>query len=135
VTKLLLLLAVALLVLVSCSDATGPTAPTPGTLLLTLSSPHDDDGALLLHVAGPAITPAAVAAATGTLQVFARSGTDGGVAVAVFGSPGAGPLLRLQVTDVTRYDAYHVTVVEAADANNVLRAVVTGYSARFVKER
>jgi hypothetical protein len=130
--KLLLLLAVASVL--SCGDTSGPPAPTPGTLLLHLTTPHDDDAALLLHLTGPSIAPPSVAAATGAQQLFAQAATGGGVNVALFGSLGAGPLLRMQVPDVSRASEYRVTVLEAADSSNALRAGVSGYSGQFVKD-
>jgi hypothetical protein len=126
---LCLLLALASL---SCSDITG-LLPRPGTLLVDLTTPHSDDAALLLHLTGPSIAPASIAAA-GTELVFVRSAASGGVNVAVFGTFGAGPLLRVQVPDVNRAREYEVSVIEAADIDNEVRASVLDYSVRFVKD-
>lgn len=130
--KLLLLLAVASGL--SCGDASGPSPPTPGTLRLNLTTPNSDDGALLLQLTGPSLAAESMAAASAAQQLYARAAPGGGVNVAVFGSLGTGPLLRIQVADVSRAADYRVTIVEAADAHNALRPSVSGYSAQFVKD-
>jgi hypothetical protein len=117
----------------SCGDTSGPPKPTPGTLRFDLTSPNSD-GALLLHLSGPAAAAAAVTAANNAHQLYARAAPNGGVNVALFGSVGAGPLLRIQVQDVSRAAEYQVTFIEAADAGNALRTSVSGYSGQFVKD-
>src|SRR5687767_10209633 len=98
----------------SCGDTSGPPKPTPGTLRFDLTS-SNSDGAVLLHLSGPAAAATAVTAANNAHQLYARAAPNGGVNVAVFGSVGAGPLLRIQVQDVSRAAEYQVTFIEAAE--------------------
>jgi hypothetical protein len=126
-----LLLFVAAAWSLSCDDSTAPPQPTPGTLQLYLTTPYSNDVALLLHLTGPALTPPAITAASGT-QLYARAATDG-VNVAVFGTFDTGPLLSIRVPDLSRASAYRVSIVEVADANNALRASVSGYSGQFIR--
>src|SRR5688572_25411514 len=90
-----LVLLVAMAASVSCGDSSGPPQPVPGALRFDLTSPNTD-GALLLHLSGPAAAAASVTAANNAHQLFARAATNGGVNVAVFGAVGTGPLLRIQ---------------------------------------
>ena len=118
---------------VSCGDASGPPQAVTGTLRFDLTSPNTD-GALLLHLSGPATAAASVTSANNAHQLFARPATNGGVNVAVFGAVGTGPLLRIQVQDVSRAAEYQVMFIEAADAGNALRTSVSGYSGQFMKD-
>ncbi|MEJ7811049.1 MAG: hypothetical protein WKG32_11620 [Gemmatimonadaceae bacterium] len=118
----------ATLVSIAIASACGgdkPSGPQAGDLTVRLTTPYTDDGALLLHVTGPEI--AAVSAASSASTVHARTGA-GGYMVAVFGDLGAGPLVRITVPDVRQASRYTVTVVEAADRANAIRATLGGYA-------
>lgn len=102
-----------------------PEQPEPGTLTLTLATPHADDAALVLTVAGPeAITQIQAA---GALRVHSRGeGTQH--RVAVFGAVASGAVLRFAVPDVRRAAGYTATLVEVADTANQVRASTAGYT-------
>jgi hypothetical protein len=117
------------LVAPACSggdNGTDPPPPVPGTLTVSLTTPNPDDRALLITIAGPAITT--VSSANAAYLVHARvAGTT--ARAAVFGRVGAGAVLRVEVPDVARSGAYSATVTEAADSTNAVRASMAGYSA------
>jgi len=104
-----------------------PTAPVavPGTLTVRLATPFTDDGAILLDITGPAPVTDIAAAAQG---VVAHARSNGNATrVAVFGSLGAGALVRFSVPDINAVQQYAVQVAEASDRASVLRSSVTGY--------
>ena len=104
-----------------------PTAPVavPGTLTVRLVTPFNDDGAILLDITGPAPVTDIAAAAQG---VVAHARSNGNATrVAVFGSLGAGALVRFSVPDINAVQQYAVQVAEASDRASVLRSSVTGY--------
>src|SRR5690349_6940610 len=75
-------------------DAGEPAKPIPGDLTVSLATPNTD-GALLVAISGPAAVGAVQAAAPGAVVRARTQGTT--TTVAVFGTLGAGPLLRLTV--------------------------------------
>jgi hypothetical protein len=104
-----------------------PTVPAavPGTLTVRLVAPDTDDGAIVLEITGPAPAAELMAASPGAV-VHAR--TNGNTArVAVFGSLGAGALLRFSVPDVNAAPQYTAQVIEVSDRASALRSSVTGY--------
>ena len=104
-----------------------PTAPVavPGTLTVRLVTPFNDDGAILLDITGPAPVTDIAAAAQG---VVAHARSNGNATrVAVFGSLGAGALVRFSVPDINAVQQYAVQVAEASDRASALRSSVTGY--------
>lgn len=117
-----LLLAAALL---PACDAGAPAKPQPGDLTVTLATPNTD-GAMVVTLTGPGVASAVQAAAPGAVV---RSLTQGGTTtVAVFGTLGAGPLLRVTVPDVRQAKQYTAVVREAADAQNAPRESLAGYA-------
>jgi hypothetical protein len=104
-----------------------PTAPVavPGTLTISLTTPNTDDGAMLLEIAGPASVAELTSPVQGALVYTRANGNSS--RVAVFGSLGAGALLRFSVPDVNAVQQYAAQVIEAADRGSALRANVTGY--------
>ena len=101
--------------------------PVPGQLTATLATPSADDRALMLTITGPEAVTGVTAAGAG-YAVFARPADATTVRVAVFGNIAAGALVRFSVPDVNRAAAYSVSVVEAADPANALRASLAGYA-------
>ncbi|HET7040350.1 MAG TPA: hypothetical protein VFH97_10725 [Gemmatimonadales bacterium] len=124
----ILAMVVVLLVGAACSDeptGTAPDAPQPGTLVLNLTTPHADDGAVMFEVTGPDIDGAS--AANASLRLFTRQ-ADGGLVGVVLGVVGGGPVAALQVPDVGAAANYRVRVLEVADRADALRASLTGYA-------
>jgi hypothetical protein len=116
------------LVLASCgggSDTTSPggaqtSAPTPGTLTVTLTGAPTPAEALVVTLTGPT-APTNVREAGPAYTVFAR-GADTTARVAVFGAAAPGALLRFDVPDTKQAARYRATVVEVADSTNAVRA-------------
>jgi|GEM_PF-972067 len=111
----------------ACDGGSGPSEPVPGQLVVRVATPNTDR-ALVVQVSGPGpITGIQAAAPAG--RAF---GSTGGASVraAVFGTfQGESDVIRITVPDVNRAGSYTAEVVEAADAGNQLRAVLSGYSA------
>ena len=125
------LLAVALLGgAISCGDdPTGPGTidpPTPGTLTLSLDTPHDDDRALLVRIVGPDSMTAVQLEAAGVTMHTRGEGSDT-LRIALFGALADGALLRFSVPDTRAAADYGATVLEASGPAAALRAPATGY--------
>ncbi|MBI1722800.1 MAG: hypothetical protein HYR48_02700 [Gemmatimonadetes bacterium] len=123
--KLFRWLTTASLTLVTASCAadrlSAPPAPEPGTLLVSLTAPHPDVGAVLLRLEGTGIGP--IASANPAYQMLAQRADSSGSAlhIAVIGDSLGGPLLTFSVLDVGQERAYTATVIEVADERNRLR--------------
>lgn len=117
--------ALAVLAGAGCSgdDATGPE---PGTLALTLASPHADDAALVVSVNGPGIE--AVEAATDRVYIHVVDEGTARTVVVVAEALAPGVILRVSVPDIGAVDGYTATLLQAADTANALRASLDGYS-------
>jgi hypothetical protein len=123
--------ALALAVGLACGDD-GPTEPVPGTLVVSLTTPNSDDGAILFTISGGGVDdPAAVA--TSHRMFFRTTGTSTTTAVVV-GNITSGPLLRFEVLDVGEASSFTGTITEVADRNNELRASLSGYSLAISRE-
>ncbi len=115
----------ALTLSVACGDG-GVTEPLPGTLVLSLTTPNSDDGAILLSISGGGISAPTVVSTSHVL--FFRSTGTTSINAVVVGTITAGLLLRFDVPDVGGASAYTGTITEAADRANALRTTLTGYS-------
>ena len=106
------------------SDPTSGSAGA-GTVILRLTTPHTDDGAVLFEVSGPPIDTAM--AVSTSLRLFTRRAgpTIVGVVVGVVAN---GAVVTLRVPDVGAVAAYTARVVEVADRENALRGSLTGYA-------
>jgi hypothetical protein len=117
-----LILAAALLIAAGCSGDSGtaaPPEPTPGDIVVSVAG-AEASRALLIRLSGPgAMTN--IRAATSAYQAYSGSGSEG-VAVAVFGTFTAGPLLRISVPDTRAYQQYSAAVVESAGPSNAILA-------------
>lgn len=99
-----------------------PPAPGPGRLAVVMTSPHTDDGAILLEVRGAGMDSVRVENAA--WQFF--SGAEGNTVRAVIaGNLASGRLLSFRVPDVS--GTYTVTIIDIATRQNMLRAS-TGYT-------
>jgi hypothetical protein len=123
------LLALAVLAAVFACDLTEPVLPEPGDLAVRLTTPHGTEGAVLVRITGPGLST--VEPARPAHEVHVRT-VDATLTVAVFGTIGAGELLRFAVPNIREAERYAVSLVEVADPENELRASLTGYSATVV---
>lgn len=123
-----ILFALAVVISAACAgDSTGSGVPAGrGTLLVRLTSPHTDDGAILFELSGPRID--SVVAVNASLQSFTRRANDSTIVGAVIGVVVNGVVVTLQVADVNASALYAARIVEVADRDNVLRASLTGYA-------
>ncbi|MGH7539136.1 MAG: hypothetical protein ACREMF_10910 [Gemmatimonadales bacterium] len=110
----------------ACSDDSIAGAPRPGTLILRLTTPHVDDGAMTFQLSGPPIDSAT--AVNASLRLFTRRVDGSTVVGAVVGVLGNGAVVTLHVPDVRGADGYAANVLEVADRQNALRASLTGYA-------
>ncbi len=111
---------------------TGPTVPVPGTLVVSLTTPNSDDGAILFSISGGGIS-APTAVASSDLLFFRATGTSSLNAVVV-GNIAAGPVLRFGVPDVGQVSSYTASITEVADRNNALRTSLSGYVLSISRE-
>ncbi len=113
----------------ACGDddngSTGPPDPVPGTLTLTLGTPHLDDGALLLRLEGPDMTQVGLSAPDLYLR-FLEDQT--GVTAVLVGDVSEGDLLTFHVPDVNRVSSYSATMLEAANRSNAVRVSLAEYT-------
>jgi len=113
-------------VAVGCSDDTTGAAERPGTLSLTLTTPHADDGAMTFEVSGPPIDSAM--AVNASLRLFTRRVNGSTVVGAVVGALDNGAVVTLQVADIGAAARYTARVLEVADRQDALRASLVGYA-------
>ncbi len=104
---LMLKVMVALILTAGCSNNTGPIA---GALSVSLSSPHDDDGAVLLTVFGG---PVDSVESMGYPLYSARAGGDT-LKLIVTGNLGPGALARVHIPDSRQVSRYSARLTQAA---------------------
>jgi hypothetical protein len=110
----------------ACSDDPIGGVTQAGTVTLRLTTPHDDDGAVLFEVSGPPIDTAL--AANASLKLFTRRSDASTIVGAVVGVVTDGAAVTLRVPDVGAAAGYTARVLEVADRQNVLRTSLTGYA-------
>lgn len=126
-----LTLAIATLFATSCGgdrrDASAVLAdnePIPGELVLSVVSPHPDDGAIVLSILSE--VPVEVTAARSDVELF-EEGDGPSFKVAVLGHALNGALVRLRVPDIRDPLRYAVAIEQVADERNELRSDLGGY--------
>lgn len=127
--RLALSLALALAV-VRCGGDNGGTAnsPVPGTLGLSLESPNNDDGAVLVTVTGGPIDGVVAAGyQTYSSQVDANTRR-----IVVVGNLVSGVLVRIQVPDLSRKASYIVTVQQVAERGTYALRSLPQYSVAVI---
>jgi hypothetical protein len=94
--------------LAGCSSATGPTA---GTLKLSLSTPHSDDGGLLLTISGG---PVDSIEATGHRLFLFRPDPNTVQLIVAGGELGAEPIARIHIPDTRQASRYAAEIGQVA---------------------
>ncbi len=119
------ILAVAALLLDStgCGDSGSPTRP--GTLRVSLTTPHSDDGAMLFEVNGPAIDT--MAPVNASYRLFTRRIGTTAVRAVLAGPLAAGTVVTLEVPDIGAAGSYTATLAEVVDRQNQVRPSLGGY--------
>jgi hypothetical protein len=116
----------ALSVSAACSKDPVAIVPHAGTLTVRLTTPHVDDGALSFTLSGPPINN--VTAANASLRLFTRGSGQSTIVGVLVGDLANGPVVTLNVPDVTAAAGYAAQVLEVADRNDALRAPLAGYA-------
>ncbi|MGB7212300.1 MAG: hypothetical protein WBC97_06675 [Gemmatimonadales bacterium] len=116
---------VAVLLGVSCgSGSTGPSGS--GTLHLTLSTPHADDGAVMFTVRGPGIDSVTFPVAYS--GYYRRSAGHDTVTVIVAGHVGTGLVANLTVPAGASASGYVALVGQVAQRSTYVQRTLSGYS-------
>ena len=120
-----LTLLLAAVTLTACGDDSAEP-PIPGSLLLSVTTPATDDGAIMVRVSGPGIM--GVQPTSSGQEMFWRLASEDEARAIVIGAVQTGPLLTIQVPDVNRVAEYTAEVGEVAAESDAIRAALTGYS-------
>jgi len=97
-------------------DSSGPPAPEPGQLTVSVSSSLTG-AAFDLTIIGEDIANPVQAVGSHQIYTFASGDT---LSTAVIGQVSSGDLLRFSVPDVNQAASYRVTLVEVAGTDNAL---------------
>lgn len=112
-TRAILMPLAAIAALATCGGG-NDNNPTPGSLVVQVTSTTSEDGAILLTLAGSNITN--VRASRGTIQTAVIDNTH--VKVLLLGSLGSGDLIEFDVPDPDKAGNYSATIVQVAGRSN-----------------
>lgn len=104
------------------------TTPSAGWLTVQLTSPRADDGAVQLHITGPALDSVQVAGFEGFGTV-----TSGAADLIVTGAIVSGTVARVHVADPSRVAEYRATVVAAAARATYRTQDIASYRASLTR--
>ncbi|PYO95491.1 MAG: hypothetical protein DMD62_01185 [Gemmatimonadetes bacterium] len=93
------------------------------TLVVSLVTPHADDGALILTITGPDLE----SVVTTPYVAYARATGSGTLRITVVGDLVAGPVVTLRLSVPHDAAAYAGTVEQVAQRTDTLRDALTGY--------
>jgi hypothetical protein len=102
-----------------------------GTLTVSMTTRHTDDGAIRFTMTGPFVTTPR--AASPSHKVFTMQRSPQELDVVVVGDLESGAILILPVRDTEAAPEYQVTITEAADRTSELRADLSGYSTQVLR--
>jgi hypothetical protein len=97
----------ALILLAACSGGTGPTA---GTLSVSLSTPHLDDGAVLLTISGGPVDSVEAAGH----RVYSSQPDANTLRLILAGALGSGTVALIHVPDTRQVARYTLVLSQAA---------------------
>ncbi len=100
-----------------------PEPPIPGLVVVSLSTPAQDDGAALFTITGPGLSIIQTANANYNLAWRLVSGTE--VRILLVGDITSGPVVTMQVSDLRRINEYTGIMIEVADRTGALRSSVS----------
>jgi hypothetical protein len=103
-----------------------PAGPIAGALMVSLTTPNSDDGAVFLELKGPSVRT--VVAKNSAWRVYADTTSTTTVRTLVVGNLTAGGLVTFQVPDVGTAASYTATIIDVSDKQNRLRMSLTGYA-------
>jgi hypothetical protein len=116
----------ALLLVTSCSNNTGPTA---AALSLSLSTPNDNDGAVLLTITGGPVDSVEATAFT----VYTAKQDPETLRLIVTGNLGAGPIARIHIPDGRQASRYSARISQVASRLTYAPRNPNSYSARLLQ--
>jgi hypothetical protein len=96
-----------------------------GTVVLYLTTPRTDDGAVLFDVSGPPIDSAT--AVDPSLRLFTRR-VGGSVIGALMGGVASGAVVTLHVPDVEAAGGFTARLLQVANRQDSLRSSLAGYA-------
>ena len=105
----------------------GGEGPAAGTLLVVLTTPNADDGAIRLTLTGPRVTTPREASTS--YLVFSRQRSPQELDIAVFGDIQSEALVAMPVLDVATAASYSVVITAVATRGDTLRADLSAYNA------
>ena len=111
-----------------CKDDEPAAVPTPGTLTVSLTTPNSgQDGGAVVQLSGPE-APQSVTAASG-LTLWGGPVTTAQSSIALTGVLNTGPILTLQIKDISKAGQYTASLreVSAHDSTVAIRSLA-GYS-------
>ena len=116
-----------LLAAAACSDSDPvqppPEPPIPGLIVVTLTTPAQDDGAALFTITGPGLS--SVQTANANYNLAWRLASSSEIRILVVGDIASGPVVTMQVGDVRRIGEYTGVTIEVADRTGQLRSSVS----------
>ena len=111
-------------------DKTPPAGPAmAGTAVVSLSTPSENDGGLLVTLRGPGFT--AVNATVSDYLVYWRLAGPEDARVLVLGDLQPGPVFSVELKAANRLDEYSASIEQVATRVDTLRSSVSGYQLRF----
>jgi hypothetical protein len=118
-----------------CADhSTAPQSPTaPGeaspVVVVSLVTPHSDDGALLVSVNGPDL--ASIQATDSNYVLYSRAVNPQETRVVVIGDLVPGTLFTARIPAGKTLSAYTASIQEVAGRDDALRSDASGYELRI----
>ncbi len=122
--KIRLAVALSALVLSTACGTKQPIGPVAGELVITLTSPGANDGAVLLRLVGPVDG----VEAAGNYLVESAPLTAGITRIVVVGTITSGPVARISIPDMSQASQYYGLVEQVADRGSFALLSVAGYS-------
>jgi hypothetical protein len=98
-------------------EGTGPSAPRPGQLTVSISGNGNAGSAFLLSVRGDGMSSPTAPSASHRLYTNLSGDT---LTAALIGEVSEGALLKFNVPDVNRASSYRVNLTQVAGADNAL---------------
>jgi hypothetical protein len=109
----------------SCGGTTEPAGPEAGVLVASLSTPNDQDGALIVRIVGEQTD----LEAAGSYRLGTANAVQGTtVRAVVSGSIVDGDLLEFSVPDISKLTTYAVVVEQAAARGTYALLDPSGYT-------
>jgi len=124
----------AVFVAIACSESKQPTNPNPppppplplNSVVVSLTSPNNDDGAVVVTLQGPSVST--LQRSSSGYLLYSRTPGAQETRVIVVGSLATGPLFTFAPAAGANLSAYSATVQQVADRADALRASTTGYT-------